>query len=189
MSLRALILLHPGFEEMEAVAPIDLLVRADVEVVQASTDSTLRVTGRNGITMEATHLLADVAEQTFDLVMLPGGPGIMQLRNDARITECLRRHHQNKKHIACICAAPLLLLDAGLAGELNYTAHPSTSGELCSARNDSVVIDGNIITSRGAGTATEFALTIVEQLCGIDRMREIAESICWPHSLQLIARP
>jgi 4-methyl-5(b-hydroxyethyl)-thiazole monophosphate biosynthesis len=183
MSLRALIILHPSFEEMEAVAPIDLLARAEVEVVHASTENTLSVAGRNGITMKATHLLNDVTEQDFDAVILPGGPGIMQLRNEARITQCLRRHHQNNKLIACICAAPLLLLEAGLANQIKYTAHPSTSDELSAARNDSVVVDGNIITSRGAGTATEFALTIVEQLCGLDCAREIAESICWPHAL------
>ncbi len=183
MSLRALIILHPGFEEMEAVTPIDLLARAEVEVVQASTDPTHRVTGRNGITLQATHLLADTAEQTFDAIILPGGPGIMQLRKNAPITECLRRHHQNKRLVACICAAPLLLLDANLIGEINYTAHPSTANELPATRNQPVVIDGNIITSRGAGTATEFALAIVKQLCGIDRTREIAESICWPHAL------
>ena len=179
MSARALILLHPGFEEMEAVAPIDLLARAEVEVVQASTDSTHHITGRNGITMEATHLLSEVHEQTFDVVIVPGGPGIMQLRGDSRITVCLRRHHQNKKLIACICAAPLLLLDAGLTGEIQYTAHPSTADELCAAKNQAVVVDGTTITSRGAGTSSEFALAIVEQLCGIDCAREIAKSICW----------
>lgn len=183
MKLRALILLHPGFEEMEAVAPIDLLARAEIEVVQASTDTTLRVAGRNGITMEATHLLADVANQDFDVVILPGGPGIMQLRHDARITQCLRRQHQKNKLIACICAAPLLLLDAGLADAIDYTAHPSTSAELSAARSDAVVLDGHILTSRGAGTATEFALAIVTQLRGIEGAREIAKSICWPQTL------
>jgi len=82
----------------------------------------------------------------------------------------------------------LILLHPGFeemeaVAPIDYTAHPSTRAELGAARLDSVVIDGAIITSRGAGTATEFALAIVERLCGLDCAREIAESICWPHTL------
>lgn len=181
MTQRALIILHPGFEEMEAVAPIDLLARAGVEVVQASTAETLQVEGRNGISLEATRLLSDVAEQDFDAVILPGGPGIQKLRGDARIIACLRRLHKAGKLIAAICAGPLLLLDAGLIEGLTYTAHPSTHEELDEARDHAVVTDGSIITSRGAGTATEFALALVRALCGQDAAREIADSICWSH--------
>ncbi len=183
MKLRALIILHPGFEEMEAVAPIDLLARAGIEVVQASTADTRLVAGRNGITLEATHSLAEVADQNFDAVILPGGPGIMKLRGDARITGCLRLHHANGKLVAAICAAPLLLLDSGLSEGIAYTAHPSTLEELPDSRPDAVVIDGHIITSRGAGTATEFALSLVSQLCGENSAQEIAASICWPNTL------
>lgn len=181
MTQRALVILHPGFEEMEAVAPIDLLARAGVEVVQASTADTLRVEGRNGISLEATRLLSDVAEQDFDAVILPGGPGIQKLRGDARIIACLRRQHAAGKLVAAICAGPLLLLDAGLIEGLTYTAHPSTHKELDEARDQAVVNDGSIITSRGAGTATEFALALVQALCGQDAAREIADSICWSH--------
>lgn len=183
MTLRALIILHPGFEEMEAVAPIDLLARAGVEVVQASTTESRLVKGRNGITMEATHRLADVAADDFDAVILPGGPGIMKLRGDARIVECLQRQYQAGKLIGCICAAPLLLLDAGLSQGIAYTAHPSTLGELSAARSDAVVIDGRSITSRGAGTATEFGLALVRTLYGEAAAKEIADSICWSHTL------
>lgn len=183
MTQRALIILHPGFEEMEAVAPIDLLARAGVEVVQASTSGTRLVEGRNGITLEATRLLSEVAEQEFDAVILPGGPGIKELRGDARIIACLRRHHEAGRLVAAICAAPLLLKDAGLAENIDYTAHPSTGEELTDARADAVVIDGPIMTSRGAGTATEFALAIVRTLCGEDCARQIAASICWSHPI------
>ncbi|MDQ8208630.1 DJ-1/PfpI family protein [Coraliomargarita sp. SDUM461003] len=182
MKKRALILLHPGFEEMEAVAPIDLLARAEIEVVQASTSNATLVTGRNGITMQATHRLADVAADEFDAVILPGGPGILQLRKNPQIIECLQRNHQRGKLIACICAAPLLLLDAEISPNIAYTAHPSTLNELPEARQQSVVRDGSVITSRGAGTATEFALSIVRALRDENCAQEIAESICWPHS-------
>jgi 4-methyl-5(b-hydroxyethyl)-thiazole monophosphate biosynthesis len=182
MKQRALVILHPGFEEMEAIAPIDLLARAGIEVVQASTENTHLVEGRNGITMQATHLLADVAAEDFDAIILPGGPGIQKLRGDARLVDCLQRNHREGKLIACICAAPLLLLDAGLSQNIVYTAHPSTLEELSAARDEAVVIEENIITSRGAGTATEFALALVEELCGQERAKEIADSICWSNS-------
>lgn len=181
MTQRALIILHPGFEEMEAVAPIDLLTRAGVAVVQASTSGTLLVEGRNGISLQANHLLADVAGQDFDAVILPGGPGIKELRNDARIVDCLRRHHAAGRLVAAICAGPLLLLDAGLTKGIAYTAHPSTLEELGEPCNQAVVTDGNIMTSRGAGTATEFALALVQALCGENSAGEIADSICWSH--------
>lgn len=181
MTPRALMILHPGFEEIEAVAPIDLLARAGVQVIQASTDTVLFVTGRNGITLQATNLLSDLEDEVFDVVMLPGGPGIRQLRGDIRIIKCLRRHHENERLVAAICAAPLLLLDAGLHQDIAYTAHPSTSDELSAARYESVVIDGHFITSQGAGTATEFALAVVSALCGQDCAHKIATSICWSH--------
>ena len=182
MSQRALIILHPGFEEMEAVAPIDLLSRAQVELVQASSSDALQVEGRSGIRLEATHTFTEIASEIFDAVIIPGGPGIMELRGDARIVECLQRHHRSGQLIACICAAPLLLLDAGLIKGTTYTAHPSSAKELNDACQDSVVVDGNIISSRGAGAATEFALSIVHSLCGKERRKEIAAAICYPHN-------
>ncbi|MDQ8193014.1 DJ-1/PfpI family protein [Coraliomargarita sp. SDUM461004] len=182
MKLRALIILHPGFEELEAVAPIDLLSRAEVEVVQASAAQTLQVTGRSGITIETNHLLSQIATEIFDVVILPGGPGITQLREDAQIIKCLQNHKQAGKLIACICAAPLLLLDAKLIQDIEYTAHPSTAKELPNARNQAIVIDNNILTSPGAGTATEFALSLIQQLCSESTKKEIAASICWSHS-------
>lgn len=182
MTQRALIILHPGFEEMEAIAPIDLLARAGVEVIQASTEDTLLVEGRNGITIQGTHRLTDVANEDFDAIILPGGPGIKRLRGDPLIVDCLQRNHQSGKLIACICAAPLLLLDAGLLRDIKYTAHPSTSGDLSAASEEAVVDAGQIITSRGAGTATEFALALIRKLCGDEQAKDISAAICWSHS-------
>ena len=179
MKKRALILLHPGFEEMEAAASIDLLARAGADVIQASTEASRRVEGRNGMTWEATHLFADVVGEPFDVVILPGGPGIKKLRGRTDIIECLQWQQQQGKLLACICAAPLMLLDAGLIGAIRYTAHPSTAGELHEAEEAAVVVDGPIITSQGAGTATEFSLAIVEALYGRDTAIEIAQAICW----------
>ena len=183
MTRRALIILHPGFEEIEAVTPIDLLARANVAVVQAAVGEELLVPGRNGISLQATHLLSEVLEEDFEAVILPGGPGISQIRNDPQICQLLQKQHAAGKLIACICAAPLLLLDAALTPGLQYTAHPATKDELPHTKKDAVVKDGTILTSRGAGTATEFALSIVSHLTDKQTTQMIAESICWPHGL------
>ena len=180
---KALLILHPGFEEVEALTPVDLLARADIEVVQAAIGGDRLVTGRNGITVQATHGLKSVAQDAFDLVILPGGPGIFKLRRDPTICGLLQRQHAAGKLIGCICAAPLLLLDAGLTDPLNYTCHPSAENELSRALPQPVVEDGNIITSRGAGTATEFALALVARLEGKATATAVAKSICWAHGV------
>ena len=180
MKKRALIILHPGFEEIEAITAIDLLSRANVEIFQASVSDEELVTGRSGITLKTTDPLSEVIGH-FDVTILPGGPGIMKLRQNPIICQRLKQAHKSGGMIACICAAPLLLKDAGLLTGLEYTAHPSTSEELDQALLESIVQDGQVITSRGAGTATEFALAIVDQLCGSHAAKEIAQSICWSH--------
>ena len=180
MSTRALIILHPGFEEIEAVTPIDLLSRAGVEVVQAALDNNLLVSGRSGITLQATHRLADIVEDTFDAVILPGGPGIMQIRKHPLICQLLQQQQAANRLIGCICAAPLLLRDANLIAGLRYTCHPAAESELTEALEAAIVQDGCIITSRGAGTATEFALQLISQLTDQETADTIAESICLP---------
>lgn len=178
MSQKALVILHPGFEEIEAVAPIDLLARAGIEVTQATIGADLQVTGRNQITFVATDHFKEVKNELFDVLILPGGPGINELRNHPQLVGCIKNHHEQGRLIACICAAPLLLKDAGVLTTHMYTAHPSVIAELPEAQNSAVVEDRNILTSRGAGTATEFALKIVERLCGSDTAQSIADSIC-----------
>ncbi len=182
MSTKALILLHPGFEEMEAVAPVDLLVRAGIKVTQAALGKEPAVTGKNGMTFLADCPLDGLPDGAlFDAVILPGGPGIQKIRQDPSVCELLRRHHNAGKWVACICAAPLILLDAGLIkDDTQYTAFPATREELPRPAEGSVVHHGRIITSRGAGTATDFALAIVAALCGAPKADEIAQSICWP---------
>ncbi|MGJ8650589.1 MAG: DJ-1 family glyoxalase III [Opitutaceae bacterium] len=181
MRKTALIILHPGFEEIEAITPIDLLSRADIDVVQASVNDERLVEGRSGITLQTTHRLAEVVDRSFDVVILPGGPGIMALRNHPAVCQLLRKQSDAGKLTACICAAPLLLKDAGILEGFNYTAHTSTVDELPLASGSSFVLDRHILTSRGAGTATEFALAIVRTLQGDTPVETIADSICWPH--------
>ena len=168
---------------MEAVAPVDLLARAGVSVTQASLASGKLVPGRNGMTLQATHMLAKIPQdRLFDACILPGGPGIDDIRRRSRVCELLRAHHAAGKLVACICAAPLLLIDAGLTDGLRYTCHPAAMSELPAAAEAPVIRDGAILTSRGAGSATEFALALVEALTGRAKRDEIAASICWSHA-------
>ncbi|RKX34721.1 MAG: DJ-1 family protein [Verrucomicrobia bacterium] len=176
----ALILIGDGVEEMEAVAPIDLLRRAGVDVTVASITGNRRITGRNAIVIEADTLLQDVTG-SFDGVVIPGGPGIKAVRAESKVIECIRKQAKSGRLVAAICAAPTVLLDAGVLEGRRYTAHFGVAGELPDIIEDApVVIDGNIVTSRGAGTATDFGLTLVELLCSESVADEVANSICVP---------
>lgn len=176
--MKAIVLLHEGFEEMEAVAPIDLLRRAEVDVSQVSMTGELLVRGKNGIVLQTECCFHDLpSDSHFDAVILPGGPGIKQLREHVGICALFQAQHSAGRIIACICAAPLLLLDAGLLPG-RHTAHPSTSAELPQAEIADCVWDKTVLTSRGAGTATGFALALVEALTNKATRDRIADSIC-----------
>ncbi len=181
MTKRVLCLLVAGFEEIETVAPIDLLRRAGVEVVIASLTGETRVAGRCGMRLEAEAALEDVirgADQGFDLLLIPGGPGVKALRADGRPARLARQFVEAGKAVAAICAAPTVLKDAGLLADRRYTAHFSVHEELPLAlAGERVVEDGPLITSRGAGTAIEFGLVLVKRLLGVAKAREIADAI------------
>lgn len=175
-----LVLLAEGFEEIEAIAPIDLLRRAGATVTVAALGETIHVTGRTGVTVHADTPLAAVPEQAFDCVFLPGGPGTKLLRADPRVRTWVTRQNARGGWLAAICAAPTVLHDAGLLEGRRYTAHFSVTSELPALRaNERVVVDGHILTSRGAGTAVDFGLTLVSKLFGEDKASEVRASICF----------
>jgi 4-methyl-5(b-hydroxyethyl)-thiazole monophosphate biosynthesis len=174
-----LVILAQGFEEIEAVAPIDILRRAGATVVTAALSDGIHVTGRSGLTIHADTMLASVEGDSFQCLLLPGGPGVNRLREDARIGTILRRQDEAKGWIAAICAAPVVLKDAGVLHGRRYTAHHSVASELPDALfRERVVLDGRLITSRGAGTAVEFGLAIVENLYSPEKALEVGKSIC-----------
>jgi 4-methyl-5(b-hydroxyethyl)-thiazole monophosphate biosynthesis len=174
-----LAILPEGFEEIEAVTPIDVLRRAEVRVTVASLAESRLVTGRNKIILQAETTLAAVGEQAFDLLFLPGGPGVAKLRADARVPALARAQAAAGRWIGAICAAPAVLHDAGLLEGKRYTAHPSVAEELKNIlSNERVVVDGKIVTSRGAGTALDFGLSLVELLVSASKASEIKASIC-----------
>lgn len=177
--LTALVILPAGFEELEAIAPIDVLRRAGVEVTVAALEDTMHVTGRNGITLHADTTLATVGEQLFDLLFLPGGPGVKLLRADPRVRAAVLAHAVADRWLAAICAAPTVLHDAGLLPGRRYTAHFSVANELTAIiASERTVADGRLLTSRGAGTAVDFGLLLVEKLVSPEKSREVAQSIC-----------
>src|SRR5262245_61376163 len=125
-----LTILAEGFEEVEAVTPVDLLRRAGAEVTVAALVEGIHVTGRCGMTMHADTSLASVLTRDFDCIFLPGGPGVKHLRADSRVSEIVARHAAADRWIAAICAAPTVLHDAGLLRERRYTAHFSVANKL-----------------------------------------------------------
>jgi protein deglycase len=176
---KVLLPLAQGCEELEAVTIIDLLRRADINVVTAGLDSNPVTASRNTVLIPDTDL--DTAlEDDYDMLVLPGGlPGANHLENDERIKNILIKMANSEKFTAAICAAPKVLLKAGLLDNKKATSYP---GFLDDANNtdissDAVVIDGKVITSRGPGTAMDFALTLIETLEGKEKRDEVENSL------------
>ena len=170
-----------GFEEIEAVVLVDVLRRAGAKVTLASVEETLTVTGSRGIKVLADVPIAFVAESAFHLVALPGGmPGSERLRDSPELLGLLRRQRAAGGLYAAICAAPAVVLQSQglLSGSppKKATAHPAFVSKLedPSLVERRVVVDGKLVTSRGPGTALEFALALVEQLFGPEKKREVA---------------
>jgi protein deglycase len=174
---RALVPLAQGCEELEAVTIIDLLRRAAVEVVTAGLEPG-PVKASRGVVLVPDTTLEAVQDQRFDLVVLPGGlPGADHLERDPRIRRLLQRTIAEGHHAAAICAAPKVLASAGLLDGKRATAYPGVLDAKALPRVQldpaPVVRDGQVITSRGPGTAMDFALELVELLCGPARRAEV----------------
>lgn len=175
-----LVILPEGFEEIEAITPVDLLRRAGFTVTTAALADSMHVTGRSGITLHADTTLAALPPgQAFDLLFLPGGPGVKHLRSDPRIRTLVSAQATGPGWLAAICAAPTVLKDAGVLEGRRYTAHSSVAEELPALiANEAVVVDGRLVTSRGAGTAYPFAIRLIEEISGADKAAEISSSVC-----------
>lgn len=176
MKKSVLCLLNDGFEEIEVVTPVDLLRRADIKVVIAAMGNKTAV-GRDGIRIEADALLAEVDPSAFDMLFIPGGPGVGEMRRDGRAAALAKEFSAAGKSLAAICAAPLVLMDAGLLEGRRFTAYRSVCEELGGALDERVVVDENLITSRGAGTALDFALALIAHLAGEPAADRVAEEI------------
>lgn len=181
MTQRALISISDGVEDLECVTLIDVLRRAEIEVVVASIESRRMITCARGTRLTADTMLVDVLAQPFDLIVLPGGmPGAQRLAESEPLAERVREQAKAGKLFAAICAAPAVALQQyGVLKQRRMTCYPTFSDRLsgCVFVDQPVVVDGNCITSQGPGTALEFALTLVEQLAGRAMRRQVAEAM------------
>ena len=165
-----LIPLAEGFEELEAVAVIDVLRRGGTKVVVASLGRGPVKASRETV-LVPDAALDDVMHQDFDMLVLPGGmPGVKHLREDLRIKKLVARYTQPDRSTGAICAAPSVLAAYGHLAGKSATSNPKFRDQVAIEgvryREDPVVVDGNIVTSRGAGTSVAFALALVEKLAG-----------------------
>ena len=171
---RVLVPLAEGFEEIESVTVIDILRRAGAAVTVAGLTGK-SVTGSHRITIITDTLLEEVKDQDFDLIVLPGGmPGAINLKADFRVQKIIQCHEQSGKLVAAICAAPIVLAEAGILNGRKFTIHPSQVKNIqLSAQDSPVVIDRGVITGQAAGAAMKFAFTLVEKLYGPEKVRDI----------------
>jgi 4-methyl-5(b-hydroxyethyl)-thiazole monophosphate biosynthesis len=176
-----LVPLAQGCEEIEAVTIIDVLRRAGVDVVSAGlTDGPVKAS--RGVVLMPDRVLDEVLGDDFDMIVLPGGlAGAELLDADPRIHRLLQRMAESGRYTAAICAAPKVLLNAGLLDNRSATAYPGIiDGRLAADAlrlDQAVVVDGNVLTSRGPGTAMDFALTLVETLLGADKRRQVETAL------------
>lgn len=183
---RVLVPLAQGCEELEAVTIIDLLRRAGIEVTTAALDDGIIVASR-GVKLIADVLLNDVLDNDFDMIVLPGGlPGADYLDRDERIHSLLKKMYEEGKYTAAICAAPKVLANAGLLEGKKATSYPGVIDKMTLPKtqvmNAAVVTDGKVITSRGPGTAMDFALELIEKLAGPEKRAEVEQSLMRPLS-------
>lgn len=181
MTHRAVITIADGVEDIECVTLIDVLRRADIEVVVASIEGRRMITCAHGTRLTADAMLVDVLAQAFDLIVLPGGmPGAQRLADHEPLAERVRQQAREGRLFAAICAAPAVALQQyGVLRQRRMTCYPAFSDRLsgCSFVDQPVVVDGNCITSQGPGTALEFALTLVEQVAGKGQRKRVAEAM------------
>ena len=166
-----------GLEELEAVALIDVMRRAGIEVLVASVKDDLEVTGANGITLKCDRRVEGIGADDIDMIVLPGGwGGTDVLAVDENVQTLLKAMDAKGKHIGAMCAAPYALHQAGVLKH-NYTCYPSAEEKIrfegYQGDRAQVVEDGNVMTSRGPGTAICFALQIVKKLVGQECYKQL----------------
>lgn len=179
---KIVVLLAEGFEELEAFAPVDLLRRAGAEVQTLSITENTTVTGARGIPAVADATLADLDFDQMDMLVLPGGyPGYVNLGDSQAVCDLVTRTYEAGKTVAAICGAPSVLGKLGLLADKKATCYPGMEQELrCKEVSfERVVEDGNIITSRGAGTAIDFALRLIQRVYDAEAAKKIKESIVY----------
>ena len=179
---KAYVFLAEGFEEIEGLTVVDLLRRANVETEMVSVMEGKQIKGSHGIKVTADSMFADVDFSDADVLVLPGGmPGTLNLGNHEGLCELLKKQYEAGKMIAAICAAPSVFGKLGFLQGRTATCYPGFEDKLDGAvvSDAKVVADGNVITSRGLGTAIDFSLKLIELLADKETADKISEAIIY----------
>jgi 4-methyl-5(b-hydroxyethyl)-thiazole monophosphate biosynthesis len=177
---KAFVHLAEGFEEIEALTIVDVLRRAEIPTLMVSVSGSLEVKGSHGISILADTLFEKADYSDATILILPGGmPGAKNLNAHEGLKKHLKEFHQRGEKVAAICAAPLVLGGIGILKGVEAVCFPGYEDKLTGAklRYDAAIKSGNIITSRGPGTALDFALTIVQELKGEEMADQLARSM------------
>ena len=180
---KAYILLADGFEEVEGLTAVDLMRRAGIEVVMASIKDDVNITGARGIKVIADTTIDEI-DADADMLILPGGmPGTNYLKQSDKVKDMILRYNEAGKYLAAICAAPTVYGEMGLLRGKKATCYPGLEAGLLDAmwpgESETVVRDGQFITSRGVGTAIDFALELITVLIDDKKAEEIAKSVVY----------
>ena len=179
--LKVLVPLAQGCEELEAITITDLLTRAGINVITAGLDDEI-IKASRGMKLVADKNLDQVLDDDFDMIVLPGGlPGADHLNNDSRIQSLVKKMAAKNKYTAAICAAPRVLATAGLLEGKHATCFPGSLEQFpvktMTYEEKAVVVDGKVVTSKGPGTAMDFALMLIELLAGIEKRAEVESGL------------
>jgi protein deglycase len=168
-----------GFEEIEAITPVDVLRRAGCEVVTISVTGNRQVKSSRGLWVVTDKLFEEVNYQDVDMIVLPGGPGTKNLDNHEGLKAKILEAAKNGRWLAAICAAPMVLGHLGLLKDKKATCFPGTEPDLKGATctGSAVEVDGNIITGKGAGVSLKFSLALAEALVGKAKANEVKEKM------------
>lgn len=171
-----------GFEDIEGLTVVDLMRRAGIDIQTVSIKETKEIRTSHGIDLLTDRTFRECDFSDADMLVIPGGmPGTKYLEKYKPLTELLTDFYQNGGKVAAICAAPGIFERLGFLKGRNATSYPSVMEQLKSARTslEPVVVDGNVTTSRGLGTAIDFSLSLIGQLEGSAKAEEIAESVVY----------
>ena len=180
--MKTAIFLARGFEEIEALTVVDLLRRAKIICDMVSVDDEINVCGSHGIVVKADYLISEIKFEEVDCMILPGGsPGWQNLEKSQYLMKRLDEFFQKGKLVCAICGAPTILGRKGFLIDRTAVCYPSLEGELSGAYvpEEEVVRDGNLITSRGVGTAIAFSGEIIKAILGEETAEEILKSVVY----------
>lgn len=184
---KVLVFIADGTEEVEVITVVDYLRRAEIEVDLASVMGVKQVKGAHDIEMTADKIVEDVKASDYDAVYSSGGlPGAEHIRDKKEVIEIIKEMNEDGKIVSALCAAPIVLDRAGVLEGKDYTCYPSFEEQIETGnfKEDIVVKDGNIITGRGPAIAAELAYTLIGELLGEEKQKEVEEGTLYKMLLE-----